>query len=56
MGKKDAVSTTFFLARLLMYLDTDVEEDLPREKKWSQFPGTVISGLFEELPVEYQLY
>lgn len=52
MGKQDAVSTTFFLAQLLMYLDPDVEEDLPREQEGSQIPDTVISGLFENLPVE----
>lgn len=46
------MSTTFFLAQLLMYLDPDVEEDLPREQEGSQIPDTVISGLFENLPVE----
>lgn len=46
------MSTTFFLAQLLMYLDPDVEEDLPREQEGSQIPDTVISGLFEKLPVE----
>ncbi len=35
-----------------MYLDPDVEEDLPREQEGSQIPDTVISGLFENLPVE----
>lgn len=46
------MSTTFFLAQLLMYLDPDVEEDLPREQEGGQIPDTVISGLFENLPVE----
>lgn len=46
------MSTTFFLAQLLMYLDPDVEKDLPREQEGSQIPDTLISGLFENLPVE----
>lgn len=41
-GKQDAVSITLLLAELFMYLNLNVEEDLPRAQEENHIPGIVI--------------
>lgn len=47
-GKQDVVSTAIFLVQLFMYLNPNVEEDLPRAQKESHVPDIVISGHLEK--------
>lgn len=49
------VSTALLLAQLVMSLNPDVEEDLPRAQEESCIPGIVTSRLLEKLPVKVVL-
>lgn len=46
------VSTTILLARLFMYLNPNVEEDLPRAQEENHVPDIVISGPLEKLSLK----